>query len=224
MAKDGTGRVHDYAMNSWRARAMAAEGRIRVFCRDGADPRMGPPLETSVVVLDRDVDGNELDQLAIKYVVLQVGDSLVGINAGATVIPSSWMLSDCADAGIADAAPRGPDDRHRDRGPVVIHAPPNLLYKLNSTKVGARILISREADVADRTSHDGTNYASFAVISVRASGLASHVTGVRVIEESIRRGGSTRTAVCICGWRGPDRGTMTLAADDAETHEADFKK
>ncbi len=51
-----------------------------------------------------------------------------------------------------------------------------------------------------------------------------HVTGVQVIEESVRRGGSTRNAVCICGWRGPDRGTMTLAADDAETHEADFRK
>ncbi len=200
---------------------MAAEGRIRVLCRDGTDPRVGPPLETSVVVLDHDVDGNELDELAIKYVVLHVGYSIVGINAGATVIPSSWMLNDCADAGIADAALRGPDDRHRDRGPVVIYAPPNLLYKLNNTKVGARIRISREADVADKTSHDRTSYASFLITSVGASGLADHVTTVRARadEDSIPRWKRPRMAECSCGWSGPERATMRLAADDADIHE-----
>lgn len=32
--------------------------------------------------------------------------------------------------------------------------------------------------------------------------------------------GTTRRAVCgACGWRGPERGTMELAADDALGHE-----
>lgn len=37
--------------------------------------------------------------------------------------------------------------------------------------------------------------------------------------ESVRRGGSTRTAACTCGWRGPQRGTLELAVDDALLHE-----
>ena len=37
--------------------------------------------------------------------------------------------------------------------------------------------------------------------------------------ESMRRGGSSRTAKCLCGWEGPERGTLELAADDALIHE-----
>ena len=37
--------------------------------------------------------------------------------------------------------------------------------------------------------------------------------------ESLRRGGSCRTAVCRCGWKGPQRGSLELAADDALLHE-----
>jgi hypothetical protein len=37
--------------------------------------------------------------------------------------------------------------------------------------------------------------------------------------ESHRRGGSTRTAVCTCGWRGPQRATLELVTDDALLHE-----
>ena len=48
-----------------------------------------------------------------------------------------------------------------------------------------------------------------------------HVTGVRVHEDSVDRGGSTRNAECVCGWCGPERGTMELAADDAVAHESE---
>lgn len=47
----------------------------------------------------------------------------------------------------------------------------------------------------------------------------THVTSVVVDLESVRRGGTTRTAACACGWTGPQRGTMELAADDALSHE-----
>lgn len=48
---------------------------------------------------------------------------------------------------------------------------------------------------------------------------ARHVTRVDVDFSSVKRGGSTRAAACLCGWRGPERGTMDLAADDALAHE-----
>lgn len=52
-----------------------------------------------------------------------------------------------------------------------------------------------------------------------------HITHIEADPESLRRGGSCRTAACTCGWRGPQRGTMVLAADDALSHEgvADHK-
>ena len=38
--------------------------------------------------------------------------------------------------------------------------------------------------------------------------------------EPLRRGGlCSRTALCVCGWRGPQRATLELAADDALMHE-----
>ncbi|HSX22564.1 MAG TPA: hypothetical protein VLE97_07310 [Gaiellaceae bacterium] len=46
-----------------------------------------------------------------------------------------------------------------------------------------------------------------------------HVARVEIDLESYRRGGSCRTAACACGWRGPERGTLELAADDAIGHE-----
>lgn len=49
--------------------------------------------------------------------------------------------------------------------------------------------------------------------------LARHCSYIEPDPESLLRGGSSRTATCICGWRGPHRGTLELAADDALTHE-----
>lgn len=46
-----------------------------------------------------------------------------------------------------------------------------------------------------------------------------HVAHVESDPESFRRGGSTRTAVCSCGWRGPQRATIEVVADDAVEHE-----
>lgn len=46
-----------------------------------------------------------------------------------------------------------------------------------------------------------------------------HITCVNFDLESVARGGSTRRATCICGWHGPERGTIELAADDALMHE-----
>lgn len=46
-----------------------------------------------------------------------------------------------------------------------------------------------------------------------------HLAYIEADAESLRRGGSTRTAVCTCGWRGPQRGTLELVVDDALTHE-----
>ncbi len=53
---------------------------------------------------------------------------------------------------------------------------------------------------------------------VKAAGI--HITSVRIIAESIARGESARKATCTCGWAGPERATMTLAADDANQHES----
>jgi hypothetical protein len=52
-----------------------------------------------------------------------------------------------------------------------------------------------------------------------AGPAARHVARVEIDLESFSRGGSSRTATCSCGWRGPDRGTLELAADDALLHE-----
>jgi hypothetical protein len=46
-----------------------------------------------------------------------------------------------------------------------------------------------------------------------------HVSSIINDAESFRRGGSTRIASCTCGWVGPQRSTMELAADDAIEHE-----
>lgn len=46
-----------------------------------------------------------------------------------------------------------------------------------------------------------------------------HLAHVEPISASYRRGGSSRTARCTCGWKGPERATLDLAADDAISHE-----
>lgn len=46
-----------------------------------------------------------------------------------------------------------------------------------------------------------------------------HLAYVEADFESLRRGGSCRTATCLCGWKGPQRATLELAADDALMHE-----
>ncbi len=46
-----------------------------------------------------------------------------------------------------------------------------------------------------------------------------HIAHIKVHKESLRRGGSCRIAVCICGWHGPQRATLEMAADDALIHE-----
>lgn len=48
---------------------------------------------------------------------------------------------------------------------------------------------------------------------------AGHLAFVEPDLQSIRRGGTTRKAACVCGWRGPERGTLELAVDDALNHE-----
>ena len=48
---------------------------------------------------------------------------------------------------------------------------------------------------------------------------ARHLAYIEPDLESLRRGGSCRTAVCRCGWRGPERVTLELAVDDALLHE-----
>lgn len=51
-----------------------------------------------------------------------------------------------------------------------------------------------------------------------------HLVSVEYDPIDLRRGGTTRRAECTCGWRGPERGTFTLAADDAATHETSNTK
>ena len=46
-----------------------------------------------------------------------------------------------------------------------------------------------------------------------------HVTGVQVLAQRWRPASTSRRALCSCGWKGPQRGTMELAADDALLHE-----
>lgn len=46
-----------------------------------------------------------------------------------------------------------------------------------------------------------------------------HIASITVDLESVRRGGSCRTAVCVCGWIGPQRATLEMATDDAMEHE-----
>lgn len=49
--------------------------------------------------------------------------------------------------------------------------------------------------------------------------MNTHVASIDVDYEAVRRGGSCRTAVCTCGWVGPERATLEMAADDAMEHE-----
>ncbi len=49
--------------------------------------------------------------------------------------------------------------------------------------------------------------------------MANHIAYVAVDLGSVRRGGLCRTATCVCGWKGPGRSTLELAADDALSHE-----
>lgn len=46
-----------------------------------------------------------------------------------------------------------------------------------------------------------------------------HLAYVEADFASWQRGGSCRTAVCLCGWRGGQRATLELAVDDALLHE-----
>jgi hypothetical protein len=49
--------------------------------------------------------------------------------------------------------------------------------------------------------------------------MTRHLAYVDADFESFRRGGSCRSARCFCGWKGPERGTLALAVDDALMHE-----
>ena len=46
-------------------------------------------------------------------------------------------------------------------------------------------------------------------------GKKGHIAYVEVDFDDL----STRTAVCTCGWKGPERTTLELAVDDALIHE-----
>lgn len=51
-----------------------------------------------------------------------------------------------------------------------------------------------------------------------------HLTYIEPNWESFQRGGSTRTAACLCSWRGPQRATLEMVFDDAATHERENQK
>lgn len=46
-----------------------------------------------------------------------------------------------------------------------------------------------------------------------------HLAYIKIDLESVQRGGSTRWALCLCGWKGPERASLELATDDALFHE-----
>ena len=46
-----------------------------------------------------------------------------------------------------------------------------------------------------------------------------HISYIDMDAADARRGGTTRVAKCLCGWVGPERGTIAMAADDAQEHE-----
>lgn len=46
-----------------------------------------------------------------------------------------------------------------------------------------------------------------------------HIASIEADAESLQRGGSCRSAQCTCGWNGPQRSSLELAADDALEHE-----
>ena len=56
-------------------------------------------------------------------------------------------------------------------------------------------------------------------ITDRVYSFDRHVSSILNDAESFHRGGSTRIATCTCGWIGPQRSTLELAADDAIEHE-----
>src|SRR5271163_2947843 len=49
--------------------------------------------------------------------------------------------------------------------------------------------------------------------------IIRHFAYIEADLESFHRGSSTRTATCFCGWRGPQRATLIMVADDALGHE-----
>ncbi|HSN25112.1 MAG TPA: hypothetical protein VLT45_02470 [Kofleriaceae bacterium] len=58
-----------------------------------------------------------------------------------------------------------------------------------------------------------------AAIPVVLKPTGRHIAYVDPIVESTSRGGTSRVGACSCGWRGPERSTLELAADDALQHE-----
>lgn len=54
-------------------------------------------------------------------------------------------------------------------------------------------------------------------------GAVIHLVYIEADFDSFRRGGSSREAVCVCGWRGPQRGTLELVVDDALEHERESR-
>jgi hypothetical protein len=63
------------------------------------------------------------------------------------------------------------------------------------------------------------NETTGSVQHARTDQSTRHVTYVEADFMSLHRGGSTRTAVCICGWKGPQRATLEVVAEDALEHE-----
>ena len=53
--------------------------------------------------------------------------------------------------------------------------------------------------------------------------VVPHLAFIAIDMASVRRGGSSRKARCICGWSGPERGTLEIVTDDATQHEKESR-
>ncbi len=94
-------------------------------------------------------------------------------------------------------------------------------FHVNHMRFDRATLVALLSLIDGRPVKDYTDRLVASAPPVQSPAPLHHITSVEVDVESLRRGGSSRSAACGCGWRGPERSTMAVAADDALAHEED---
>jgi hypothetical protein len=102
----------------------------------------------------------------------------------------------------------------------------DFVTHVSASRTGVEVLTEA------RLTYDPISARNYAALLVRASDetermrarnndavIGSHVVGIRVDHDSVKRGGTCRVAVCVCGWFGPQRSSLEIAVDDAHAHE-----
>jgi len=92
----------------------------------------------------------------------------------------------------------------------------NRIFELEQRELEALTLVQRA--ITNPNAMDQTAMKTF-VAKRTVPAPVVHLAFIQADPESIRRGGSCRTAACVCGWQGMQRATLEMACDDALRHE-----